>query len=155
MFEIMVFWSVTPCTLVDRYVPVYWRNLSSNLYVVSHCRRTVTGQAHTLRSVSYLTKPASECPQTHPSVTRHVVGLYWVPGHAGVWPNEITDELARDSSVLKSVEPELALGVSRQDIWRRIRHWLVNQHWIWWWGLRWHPKTGSSVNFSTLSGCQG
>jgi hypothetical protein len=27
------------------------------------------------------------------------------------------------------------LGVSRQDIRRRIRHWSVNQHWIWWRGL--------------------
>jgi ribonuclease HI len=31
--------------------------------------------------------------------TRHTVGLYWVPGHAGVQGNEITDRLARDSSV--------------------------------------------------------
>jgi hypothetical protein len=27
------------------------------------------------------------------------------------------------------------LGVSRQEIRRRIRRWLVNQHWIWWRGL--------------------
>jgi len=30
---------------------------------------------------------------------------------------------------------EPALGVSRQDIRRSIRRWLVNQHWIWWQGL--------------------
>jgi hypothetical protein len=35
----------------------------------------------------------------------------------------------------KFVGPEPALGVSRQDIRRRIRLWLVNQHWVWWWGL--------------------
>jgi len=64
MFKIMVFWS-------DRYVPVQWRNLSANLYVASHCRRTVTGQAHTLQSVSYLTKPASECPRTQDSSQCH------------------------------------------------------------------------------------
>jgi len=46
----------------------------------------------------------------------HAVGLYWVPGHAGVRGNEIADELTRDVSVLKFVRPELALGVSRQDI---------------------------------------
>ena len=66
--------------------------------------------------------------------TRHAVGLYWVPGHAGVRGNEITDELARDGSVLKFVGPELALEVSRWDIRKRIRRWLVNQHWIWWRG---------------------
>ena len=54
--------------------------------------------------------------------------------HAGVQGNEITDKLARDGSVLMFVRPEPALGVSRQDI-RRIRHWLVNQHWIWWHSL--------------------
>jgi ribonuclease HI len=48
--------------------------------------------------------------------TRHAVGLYWVPGHAGVRGIEMADELARDSSVLKFVGPELALEVSRQDI---------------------------------------
>jgi len=33
------------------------------------------------------------------------------------------------------VGPEPALGVSRQDTRRRIRRWLVNQHWVWWRGL--------------------
>jgi len=53
--------------------------------------------------------------------TRHAVGLYWIAGHAGVRGNEIADELARDSCALKFVGPEPALGVSRQDIRRRIR----------------------------------
>ena len=53
--------------------------------------------------------------------TQHAVGLYWVPGHTGVQGNEIADELARDGSVLQFVRPEPALGVSRQDIRRRIR----------------------------------
>jgi ribonuclease HI len=48
--------------------------------------------------------------------TRQAVGLYWVPGHAGVQGNEIADELARNGSALKFVQPEPALGVSRQDI---------------------------------------
>jgi len=65
---------------------------------------------------------------------QHAVGLYWVPGHAGTQGNEITDELTRDSCALKFVGPEQALGVSRQDI-KRIRHWLVNQHWTCWRGL--------------------
>ena len=63
------------------------------------------------------------------------MGLYWVPGHAGVRGNEIAGELARRGLVLKFVRPELVLGVSRQDIRRRIRCWMVNQHWIWWRGL--------------------
>ena len=66
---------------------------------------------------------------------RHVVGLYWVPGHVGLRGNEITDELTRDGSVLQFVGPQPAMGVSRQDIWGRIRRWLVNQHWVWWWGF--------------------
>jgi hypothetical protein len=49
--------------------------------------------------------------------------------------NPCTGELARDGSVLKFAGPEPALGISRQDIRRRIRRLLVNQHWIWWRGL--------------------
>jgi len=63
--------------------------------------------------------------------TRHAAGLYWVPGHAGIRGNEIA-KLARNGSSLKFFGPELALGVSRQDIRRRIRLWLVNQQWVWW-----------------------
>jgi len=68
----------------------------------------------------------------HDISTRHAVGMYWVPGHAGVRGNEIADELARDGCALKFVGPEPGLGVSRQDIRRRIRRWLVNQHWVRW-----------------------
>jgi ribonuclease HI len=60
---------------------------------------------------------------------RHVVGLYWVPGHAGVRGNEIADELARGGSALRFLGPEPALGVSRRDIRKRLSHWLINQHW--------------------------
>ena len=62
----------------------------------------------------------------------HLHVLMSVIGRAGVRGNENADELARDGSVLKFVGPKLALGVSRQDIQRMIRRWLVNQHWIWW-----------------------
>ena len=42
--------------------------------------------------------------------TEHSVGLYWVPGHAGVRGNKIADKLARDGSVQKFVGPEPFLG---------------------------------------------
>jgi len=54
--------------------------------------------------------------------TRHAVGLCWVPGHAGVRSNEIADEL----TTLQFVVLETALGVTRQDIRRRIIRWCAN-----------------------------
>jgi ribonuclease HI len=47
---------------------------------------------------------------------RHTVGLYWVPGHAGVRGNEIANKLARSGSAQRFVGPEHFLGVSRQNI---------------------------------------
>jgi len=60
--------------------------------------------------------------------TRHVVGLYWVPGHAGVRGNEIADEFSRSGTVPGFLEPQPALGVSRRDIQKRFSRWLINQH---------------------------
>jgi len=48
--------------------------------------------------------------------TRHAVGLFCVPEHAGLRDNEIAYELARGRSVLGFFLPETALGVSRRDI---------------------------------------
>jgi hypothetical protein len=50
----------------------------------------------------------------------------------GARGKEIADELARDGSVVEFVGPQVALGVSRQDIRSWIKRWLVNQHWVWW-----------------------
>jgi len=46
--------------------------------------------------------------------TWHIVGLYQVPGHAGVQRrgNKITNKLTTDGSVQKYVGPEPSLGVS-------------------------------------------
>jgi hypothetical protein len=59
---------------------------------------------------------------------RHVVGLFWVPGHGGVRGNEIADGLARDGSALRLLGPEPALGVSRCDIRKKLRCWQISQH---------------------------
>ena len=37
--------------------------------------------------------------------SRHAVGLFWVPGHAGIRGNEIADGLARDGSALRFLGP--------------------------------------------------
>jgi len=63
---------------------------------------------------------------------RHVVGLYWVPGHAGVGGNEIADGLARDGSVLGFLWPEPVLGVTMRVIRKRLNQWLISQHWASW-----------------------
>jgi ribonuclease HI len=60
--------------------------------------------------------------------TRHAVGLYWVPGHAGVQGNETADGLARSDSASGYVRLEPALGVSLRDIRSKINRWLGNQH---------------------------
>ena len=62
--------------------------------------------------------------------TRHAVGLCWVPGHAGVQGNEITDKLTRDSSVQWFVGPEPFLGFSRQNIRRKMKRWMESQHMV-------------------------
>ena len=66
--------------------------------------------------------------------TQHAVGLYWVPGHAGVQGNEIADSLVRDGSVEWFVGPEPFLEVSRQSIRRKMKCWMEKQHLVLWHG---------------------
>jgi len=58
----------------------------------------------------------------------HTVGPYWVPGHAGVRGNEISDNLAGDGSVQKFVGPEPSMRVSTQNMKRTTKTWVDNQH---------------------------
>jgi hypothetical protein len=48
--------------------------------------------------------------------------------------NEIADRLARDGSVQRFVRPEPFLGVSRQNVRRKIKCWTENQHLVLWCG---------------------
>jgi len=59
--------------------------------------------------------------------TRYAVGLYWVPGHAGVRRNEIA-KLERSGSGQWFVGSEPFLGVSRQNIRRKMIGWMEKQY---------------------------
>ena len=65
---------------------------------------------------------------------QHAVGLYWVPGHAGVRGKEIADELPRSGSVQQFVGSEPFLGVSRQNIRTKMKRWMERQHLALWHG---------------------
>jgi hypothetical protein len=61
-----------------------------------------------------------------------IVGLCWVPGHAGVWRKETTKKLSRDGSVQNFVRPEPSFEVSRQNIKRKIKCCVDNKHLVMW-----------------------
>jgi len=62
----------------------------------------------------------------------HVVGLFWVPGYAGVRGNEIADGIARGGSAVIFLGLEPALGVYRYDIRIKLSPLLINQQWASW-----------------------
>ena len=51
-----------------------------------------------------------------------------------VWGNEIADQLTKDGSVQKFVRPELSLGASTQNIKKKTKCWVFNQHLAMWHG---------------------
>ena len=69
-----------------------------------------------LQAIRTTSPLVQQCQKTLNDIcTRHVVGLFWVPGRVGVRGNEIADEFARGGSVLGFLGPDLALVASRQD----------------------------------------
>jgi ribonuclease HI len=88
-----------------------------------------------IRAVRTTSPLVRQCQEAENISTWHAVGLYWVPGHAGMRGNETADGLTRNGSASDFVGPEPALGISRQDFRTRINRWLENQHQRRWWNL--------------------
>jgi len=55
-------------------------------------------------------------------------GIKWYLHPAHCEAVEIADKHARDSSIQKFVGPEPSLQISRQNIGRKIKCWMDNQH---------------------------
>jgi hypothetical protein len=53
--------------------------------------------------------------------TGYSVGLFWFPRHSRVCGKEITIQLLRGGTIHQFVGPELALGVSRQNIRKKYK----------------------------------
>ena len=80
-----------------------------------------------LRAITIMSPLVNQCQRVLNDISaRHVVGLFWVPGHAGIWGNEIADGLARGGSALRFFRPKPALGVSRRDLQKRLSRWLTS-----------------------------
>ena len=62
------------------------------------------------------------------------MGLFWVPVHVGVRGNKIADEIARGGLAQRFVGHESVLGVSRQNIRRKMKRWIKNKHLALWRG---------------------
>jgi hypothetical protein len=63
-----------------------------------------------LQTAKTMSPLVQQCQKALPDIsTWHTVGLYWVPGHAGVRGNEIADRLAKGGSI--------------QNLWDLSRSW--------------------------------
>jgi len=102
---------------------------------VSICSDSLTA-LKALKAVRTTSPLVHQCQKALNDISiRHVVGLFWVPGHAGIRGNEIANGLARGGTALRFLGPEPALGVSRRDLQKRLGQWLANQHEAQWRGL--------------------
>jgi hypothetical protein len=157
-----------------------WHTKYCTVYAILACVYEVQSQNRpekymSIRSDSLAALKALRAVRTSPLVhlcqrvlndisTRHAVDLFWVPGHAGIWGNEIADGFARGCSALSIFGPEPALGVSRRDLQERLGRWLANQHGALWRGLGdtqrqarafiSGPSLGTRAKFMTLSRIQ-
>jgi ribonuclease HI len=76
-----------------------------------------------------------QCQQALNDISaQHAMRLFWVPGHAGVRGNETADRLARNGSGHQFIGLESFLGVSRQNIRKKMKRWMKNQHLEFWHG---------------------
>jgi hypothetical protein len=64
--------------------------------------------------------------------SRHVVGLYWVPGHARIRGNETADWRLGSEVLWARAGPG---GLLCKSYKKRISRWLYNPHWARWRGL--------------------
>jgi hypothetical protein len=101
---------------------------------------------HTANTMSAVVR---QCQKPLNISAQHTVALYWVPGHAGVCRNEITDRLAKNGSVQKSVRPELSLGSPHRKM---IKRWVDNQHLAMWCGpSRTHRQAQKLISDPSLT----
>jgi ribonuclease HI len=83
-----------------------------------------------LQAVKTMSPLVRQCQQVLNDIsTWHVMGLLWVPGHARVRGNEIADRLLRSGSGQWFTGPEPFLGVSRQNIRRKMKSLIENNIW--------------------------
>jgi len=88
-----------------------------------------------LQAAKTMSPLVRQCQQVLNDIsTWHAMRLYWVPGHARVRGNEIADKLARGSSGQRFIGPEYFLGVSRQNIRRKMKFSMERQHLALWCG---------------------
>jgi len=107
--------------------------LSVDHWIVSICSNSqVALKAHQAAKTSPLLK---QCQKALNDIsTRHTVGLYWVPGQAGVRGSEIACKLARSGSTQTFIWLEPSIRVYRRNINKKIKCWVDNQHLATWRG---------------------
>ena len=106
------------------------QNRPEKYVIIRSCSQAALKALQAVRTTSSL---VHQCQKSFNDIpARHVVGIYWVTGHAGVRGTEIADGLARSGSALRFLGSEPALGVSKGDTRKRFSRWLINQHWATW-----------------------